>query len=65
VILGLLFLALLIALLSRRPIPPVMRIGNVADLLLDVASRAARAVFATLWLLVVRSIVLDRYYDSR
>jgi hypothetical protein len=65
VILLLLLVALVIALVSREPILAVTGMARAADLFLDVASRVALAVFATLWLLAVRSIVPGRYQDSR
>jgi hypothetical protein len=66
VILLLSSLALLIALVSRQPIPVVTRGANgTADLFRDVLSRVALPVFASLSFVVVRSIVLDRYHHSR
>ena len=65
-ILLLLFVACPITLVSRQPIPAVMGIANgAANLVLNVLSRLAFAVFVTVLLLVVRSIVLGRYQDSR
>jgi hypothetical protein len=66
VILLLLFVALLIALVSRQPILAQAGITNVAvDLVLNVVSRVALVVFGTLLLLVVRSTVLGRRQDFR
>lgn len=65
-ILLLFFVALLIALVSRQPILAVTEIANgAANLFLDVLVRVAFAAFVALLLLVVRSIVLGRYQDSR
>ena len=65
-IVGLLFVALLIALVSRQPILAQTGIPNVAaDLFLNVVSRVAFVVFGTLLPLVVRSTVLGRRQDFR
>jgi hypothetical protein len=62
----LLFVALLIALVSRQTILAQARITNVAvDLFLNVVSRVALVVFGTLLLLVVRSTALGRRQDFR
>jgi hypothetical protein len=66
VILLLSFAALLIALLSRQPILAVTGIvDGAAHLFLAVLFRFALAIFVTLLLLVVRSMVLGSYQDSR
>ena len=65
-ILLLLFVALVIALVSREPILAVTGMANgAADLFLAVLSRVAFAVFVGFLLLVVRSMVLGRHQDSR
>ena len=65
-ILVLWFLGFLVALVSRDRIPAVTGIASgSANLFLDVVFRFALAVFVTLLLLVVRSIVLGRFQDSR
>lgn len=63
-ILLLLFVTILLTLVSSEPIPAVTACG-AANLFLDVLAPVAFAVFATLLLLVVRSMVLGRFQDSR
>jgi hypothetical protein len=63
-VIPLLLFVTLITLVSLEPIPAVTASG-AANLFLDVLAPAAFAVFATLLLLVVRSIVLGRCQDSR
>jgi len=64
--LGLLFVALVIASVSREAILAVTGMANrAADLFLTVLSRVAFAVFVSSLLLVVRSMVLGRCQDSR
>jgi hypothetical protein len=66
VILVLWFLGFLVGLVSLDWISAVPgTISGAANLFLDVLFRFALAVFATLLPLVARSIVLDRYQDSR
>jgi hypothetical protein len=66
VILVVWLLGFLVALISCDRIPAVTGIADgAANLFLDFLFRFALAVFVTLLLLVVRSIVLDRYQDSR
>ena len=65
-ILVLWFLGFLVALVSRDWISAATGIvSGAANLFLDVLFRFALAVFVALLLLVVRSIVLGRYQDSR
>ncbi len=62
----LLFVGLLTVLVSCQSILAVTGIPNGAgNLFWDVLSPAALAAFVTLLLLVLRSIVLGRYQDSR
>jgi hypothetical protein len=66
VILVLWFLGFFVALVSLDRIPAVTGIASgAANLFLDVLFRFALAAFVTLLLLVVRSIVLGCYQDSR
>jgi len=62
----LLFVGLLTVLVSCQSILAVTGIPNSAgNLFRDVLSGVALAAFVTLLLLVVRSMVLGRYQDSR
>jgi hypothetical protein len=62
----LLFFGWLVALVSLQPIPAATGIQNgAANLFFHVLAPVAFAVFATLLLLLVRSMVLGRYHDSR
>jgi ACR3 family arsenite efflux pump ArsB len=62
----LLFVGLLIGLVSRQSILAVTGIQNGAgNLFRDVLSPVALAAFLALLLLVLRSMVLGRYQDSR
>jgi hypothetical protein len=62
----LLFLALLLATVSRATIPTLPGVPDAtASVLLDVLPRLAPAALAAASFLVVHSIVFGRHYDSR